>query len=116
MSRNVFGWSLPPGCTHRMIEEQCEEGPCAVCAMDPADCLCPECHVCGEQGNPKCYESDKAGEKRHGLLLTKEQAISRQKARIRGLEQQVFEEQMALDMLEGSDVQQWRIDEVGLWS
>jgi hypothetical protein len=56
MSRSPFGWSLPPGVTTRMIDdavggdEQCE-----VCGLDAADCQCPECPVCSEVGNPRCY-------------------------------------------------------------
>ena len=34
--------------------EQCDEGPCQVCGVDPADCKCPECACCGSQGDPKC--------------------------------------------------------------
>ena len=28
---------------------------CEMCGVDPADCECPECPNCGEQGNPVCY-------------------------------------------------------------
>ena len=39
--------------------------PCEVCGFDPAsDCNCPECPVCKETGNPKCY-------KEHGLKALK---------------------------------------------
>lgn len=31
-----------------------EEG-CDVCWRYVDDCICPECPVCGEHGNPKCY-------------------------------------------------------------
>lgn len=31
------------------------ERECEVCGVDPADCECPECPSCGEQGNPVCY-------------------------------------------------------------
>lgn len=55
MSR-MFGWSLPPGVTQRMIDEQCEDGPCAVCGRSIDACLCPECPTCGAQGDPSCYD------------------------------------------------------------
>ena len=107
MSRSIFGWSLPPGCTHRMIEEQCEEGPCAVCAMDPADCICLECPECGAQGDPKCYEprhSEKHwdGPNGHGLKLNKAQCLSRQRAVIYAAKQRVQDEEMALHCMEES--------------
>jgi hypothetical protein len=93
--------------------------PCAVCAIGVEDCLCPECPMCGEQGNPKCYYSvvdttdfplaKKIG---HGLMLSKEQVISRQKAYIRTLENRVYEEGMALEALEASTIKEWDIMDV----
>jgi hypothetical protein len=36
--------------------------PCRVCGLDPAgSCICPECPVCGAQGDPKCYGFDGHG-------------------------------------------------------
>lgn len=67
--RSVFGWSLPPGCTHAMIEDQFADRPCAICGQWPDDCICPECPQCGEYGNPHCYEE-------HGLVRTEEQIKS----------------------------------------
>lgn len=33
--------------------------PCDICGKDPGGgpfgCECPECPICGEIGNPKCY-------------------------------------------------------------
>lgn len=57
----AFGWSLPPGCGTLPGEEDC---PCEVCNGNPdtvdtkkfGACVCPECKVCGEYGNPQCYE------------------------------------------------------------
>lgn len=31
------------------------EGACEVCGHDVAGCICPECPVCGAQGDPKCH-------------------------------------------------------------
>jgi len=52
MSR-LFGWSLPPGCVTLPGEEDCY---CAVCGSVDDKCVCPECPVCGEVGNPDCYK------------------------------------------------------------
>ena len=55
MSRGMFGWSLPPGVSSRMIDEAYGvEVPCEVCGQ--WDCICPECPVCEEVGNPVCYD------------------------------------------------------------
>ncbi len=45
------------------------EQPCEVCRLFPDDYICPECHVCGEQGNPECYE-------KHGLVRSEMQIAS----------------------------------------
>lgn len=37
---------------------------CACCGWDVESkqgCQCPECHECGEQGNPRCYEDPCCG-------------------------------------------------------
>ena len=110
MSRNPFGWSLPPGCTQRMIDEAAGvEQPCAVCGMGVEDCCCPECTVCGEQGNPQCYAVD--GLPRHGMKLNREQTANRQKAKIRMVEQQLEDEQLALNYIEQGEQTEWQIDE-----
>ena len=63
----IFGWSLPPGCTHRMIDEAYgQEGPCECCGKMVDDCICEECLQCGEYGDPKCYKS-------HGMIYSTEQ-------------------------------------------
>jgi hypothetical protein len=56
----MTGWNLPPGCNVRDLPGAVDQ-PCAVCAQDPADCICPECPVCGATGDPGCYAPD-AGE------------------------------------------------------
>jgi hypothetical protein len=68
MSKSVFGWDLPPGVSMRDIDPP--EQPCEVCGQPSDSCICPECPVCGEQGNPKCYES-------HGLALSEKQIESK---------------------------------------
>lgn len=62
--RGIFGWDLPPGCSHRDIETAFEDRPCEVCCKSTDNCVCPECPKCKTQGDPNCY-------KKHGLKKTK---------------------------------------------
>lgn len=48
-----FGWSLPPGVSKLPYDESC---PCVTCGHTDDDCICPECPICHEYGNPYCYE------------------------------------------------------------
>lgn len=41
------------------------EFPCEVCGLDPLQCECPECAVCGVIGDPDCYDY-------HGLARPQE--------------------------------------------
>lgn len=70
--RNVFGSSLPPGVTQRMIDDAAGfEAPCPVCGLwADRNCICTECSVCGEIGNPLCYEQ-------HGMVRTAEQIANK---------------------------------------
>lgn len=61
-----FGWSYPPGCSGTPFDE---DYPCEVCGREVGQCVCPECPVCGEQGNPDCYEQ-------HGMIRTDAQVES----------------------------------------
>lgn len=63
MSRSIFGSDYPPGC-HSVPGD--EEFPCEVCGNMADVCICPECTVCGEQGNPNCYVE-------HGMVKSPEQ-------------------------------------------
>jgi hypothetical protein len=66
--------NLPPGVTSRMIDEAYGvELPCSVCGIDPADCICPECLVCGSQGEPECYQA-------HGLARSDAQIAAYRRA------------------------------------
>lgn len=68
----IFGWSLPPGVTHRMIDEAMGcEGLCEVCGNNVDECICPECPRCGVFGEPECYNKD--GPHYHGLTRTIDQ-------------------------------------------
>lgn len=107
MRNSVFGWSLPPGCTHAMIEAQCEEGPCAVCGKSVDACVCAECATCGEVGNPRCYAT-RGG---HGMRLTREQAISREECRLEQLRERVREQEQAVQYLRDGVAFVDRLDE-----
>jgi hypothetical protein len=107
MSRSIFGRDLPPGCTLKHIEDAYGgEGPCECCGNDPADCICPECPICGEQGHPDCYIP--VGEtpmgmhpsRAHGMEYNREQRIGQCKMRIAALKEQIQGEEMALEYLQ----------------
>lgn len=63
--RNIFGWSYPPGCSGPPEDDSW----CEVCGKEAGDCICPECVVCGDAGNPSCYKD-------HGLEASEEQRQS----------------------------------------
>lgn len=50
-----------------------DDFPCDVCGKWADDCICPECPVCGEYGNTRCYTG---GLFDHGLIRTPEQESS----------------------------------------
>jgi hypothetical protein len=58
-----FGLSYPAGC-NGPPDDHLDPG-CEVCGVSVSNCECPECPVCGEQGNPDCLGKHfgKAGEK-----------------------------------------------------
>jgi hypothetical protein len=72
----IFGWSYPAGAANDPNAPWNQvEGPCDVCGKPCDYCICPECGVCGEQGNPLCY--DDHGDPHHGLTRSAEQKASR---------------------------------------
>ena len=69
----ICGWDYPPGAANDPNAPwNQKDSPCEVCGLI-YDCICPECPVCGEQGNGYCYM-------RHGLERTDEQIDSLAKA------------------------------------
>lgn len=95
--RSVFGWSLPPGVSHRMIEDSSAEGPCDICGLSVDDCVCPLCPVCQSVGDPACYEN-------HSLLRTPEQITLRAEADARIEAEQLAWERVYVDpTLDGHD-------------
>jgi hypothetical protein len=104
MSRSIFGWSLPPGVTNKMIDDLCEEGPCEVCAKPVDSCICHECPVCHEIGRSSCYKG-------HGMKLSKAQMISRQEVRVSRIAERLQEEKLALEILTESEKIEWDLDD-----
>jgi hypothetical protein len=101
-----------------MIDEAAGvDKPCAVCAMDVADCVCPECPVCGEQGNPSCYaiRGRKKADKRHGLKLNKDQSLARQRAVIFAAKQRLSEEERNLTVIESNPMEWYLHDLADPW-
>lgn len=94
MTRSVFGWDLPPGCTQRMIDEAFGgEGPCECCGRAAEECICPECPDCSRTGDPGCYEHHTIAE------FTTDQLIGQTRLRISRLEEQIADEKHYLDWL-----------------
>lgn len=53
----IFGWSYPPGAANdpNAPYNQTDDGPCNVCGQRLDECICPECPLCGDVGDPSCY-------------------------------------------------------------
>jgi len=84
------GWNMPPGCFSVPGDE---EGVCEVCCKPASACVCPECPICREYGNPKCYD----GSYQPPLRLSREQILARQEARIEVARQTLLDEERFLD-------------------
>lgn len=75
--RSIFGWSYPPGAANDPSAPYNQvDPPCGVCGHDCEACICPECPVCGAQGDPGCYDA-------HGLERTPAQVDSLREAEAR---------------------------------
>jgi len=91
VSRRIFGWDLPPGCTHRQIEEQYGgDRPCPCCGILDFDCECSKCPVCEVVGDPKCYTE-------HGMKYSKQQLIGQAKLRIQEHQAAIEDEKIYID-------------------
>jgi hypothetical protein len=64
--RSLFGWDYPPGVSSLPWDEPWI---CEICGGDEDTCICPECPICGEYGDPNCYFE-------HGMRRTEEQKFS----------------------------------------
>jgi hypothetical protein len=84
-----------------------DEGPCEVCGLAVDNCICPECPVCGAQGDADCYDepglSRKFGVQHYHLKLSKAQQASRARARIAEFKERIQDEEIFLAQLEGND-------------
>jgi hypothetical protein len=81
-----------------MIEEAFgQEGPCECCGNDPADCICPDCPVCGDNGNPGCYVKI---EGYSHLVYNKAQRMGQSRMKIGALKGQIHDEELYLAWLE----------------
>ena len=99
--RSVFGWSLPPGAAgHPLAPWNTEDGPCEVCGLPVDDCICPECPVCRETGNPRCYATSSAEEGRHSLTLSPAQVAARQRTRVALIRESLQEEERVMKALD----------------
>lgn len=83
-----FGWSYPPGCSGTPYDDDVY---CDVCGGNPdieqpnkGACICPECPVCFEYGDPNCYSEGH-------LQMTKEQAEQKVKFEIEMAEDAGYE-------------------------
>lgn len=90
MSRSIFGWSYPPGCSGPPDDPEF----CEVCGNDVDSCVCPECKVCGEVGRPSCYKD-------HGMVMDVQQLTAKVAADKRQKEEEERWERRAEEELEG---------------
>ena len=83
MSRSIFGWSYPPGCSGP------PDGPdfCEVCGNGIDDCVCPECPVCESVGDPNCYVGA-LKHNGHRMIMTEEQCAAKAAANKRQKEEE----------------------------
>jgi hypothetical protein len=91
----IFGWSYPPGCNGPPNDD---EGPCMVCGKELEDCICPECPVCGYQGDETCYFE-------HGMVRSQEQTDSFKAT------EQIWAERVASEKEYGDEFKREREDE-----
>ena len=75
------GWSSPAGCTGTPWDE---DHPCAVCGRDAWHCRCPPCGICGEIGNPDCYDGEGHGREAEPDVLAAVEAREREASPHRG--------------------------------
>lgn len=91
--------NLPPGITTTDTEEQ----PCDVCRIEAGSCICPECDVCGEQGNPRCYFD-------HFLNLNCEQMVARKKADIEEYKEAIADAELDIERIKEFPNGRWRFN------
>ena len=96
MPRSIFGSSYPPGAANDPnAPYNQEDPPCEVCGGFDDKCICPECSVCQEFGNPKCYVE-------HGLKKTDAQITQREALEEKWAKQQQQEAEMEIEMMKNA--------------
>jgi hypothetical protein len=85
-----------------MNELSWDEYSCEVCGYYSDDCVCPECPLCGEIGDPYCYQEVDLGicGGLYDVGLNIDQKISKARARITENQEQLYDAGQALDILE----------------
>jgi hypothetical protein len=77
MTRNIFGWSYPPGAAGDPNAPWNQvDPPCAICGRVVGDCICLTCSCCEGVGDPVCYAQ-------HGLVRSAFQIASLAEAEAR---------------------------------
>lgn len=100
----MTGWNLPPGCTSADIDRAMGmDATCDVCGCPADSCICPECPVCQVAGRIECYAVVENEDKvdHHKLLMTREQVVSRTRARIAQLQDQIVDLGQSIEYLNG---------------
>jgi hypothetical protein len=97
--RNVFGWSLPPGCSLGDIERSCGDDQCEVCCKSVDGCVCPPCPTCRTIGKAECYRALEGKLDDHGLELSMDQRISRAEYGVAQAEERLADSKMELEWL-----------------
>ena len=72
--------------------------PCEMCGKFEDKCVCPEYPICGEIGNPDCYNE---GPVDHDMEVTLEQQIVKQEFEIACIKEQLQDAHHHLDYLKG---------------
>jgi len=96
----MTGFNLPPGCTTKHIEDLWNSGPCECCGEHDDNCICTQCPICQQYGNPQCYVRPDAMWKGHGLEYTTQQLIGQTRRKIEDLEEQIQDHKLYIDWLE----------------
>jgi hypothetical protein len=97
--------NLPPGTTHKHIDDLFADRPCDCCGRWPDDCICPPCPVCEAVGNPTCYGDSVAVDGSvHGMKLNTAQLIGATRRRIEHLQEQISDEETYINYLEDQEL------------
>ena len=111
---NKFGWSYPPGITR--LPWDGVQLICEVCLGDPESshpdhrCICPECEICGSQGDPACYGQGR--HTNHGLQVKAEhRPLIQARRRLAGIHEQDRLADLHLAQKEQTQQQEWQLQQ-----